>query len=96
MRTFPLKYGDTKTITVTLSDRGAALAVTPTSVSVKIDGIGLRAMTMGSSASIWTYKFVANEIPAGDYDAEIQITWADGAETAPTSGRLKIHCEAVL
>lgn len=96
MRTFPLKYGDTKTLTVTLSDRGAALAVTPTSVSMKIAGLGTRSLTMGSSGSVWTYKFVANEIAAGDYEAEVKITWADGAETAPTSGRLKIHVEPAL
>lgn len=96
MRILSMKFGDTKTLPADLSDRGAPLPVTPTAVTLKIANGMRRAMTMGASGSFWTYRFVSEEIAVGEYEAELLITWADGEETAPTKGKLKIIVEPRL
>lgn len=102
MKIFSLKAGDTKTLTVRLTRRGAGLSVAAESATLIIDlGSGSTleiALSATASPGVWTHKFTKSEVaqledllPAGvehvDFPCEILLVWAeDDEETSPTEG----------
>lgn len=102
MKVFPLKQGDTKTLSVRLKRNSGALSVAPQSATLIIylgDGTSIeRTLVPGASASVFTYKFTKADVallltylPSGkasvDFDCEVAVVWGtDDGETSPTEG----------
>ena len=110
MKVFPLKEGDEKRMPIRLTQNGAALSWTPTSVTFLIarqpGGTSIeREAVAGATAADWYYDWTAADydvFPGGyKYDCEVVVVKPAGVapggpETAPTIGRLQISIEKPL
>jgi len=101
MNVFPMKSGETKRLTITITENGGELAEAPEEVELLIYAgtVLTREMEPGESAGEWTYDFTAADhtaIGVGGFDAEVVLYDDAGVEIGPTIGRFRIEIERSL
>ena len=101
---FPLKVGDTKReIARKFLQGGKVLANTdPSGVTMRIragETLVTRAMSRDANGVHWYYRFVDADfvaVPAGEYDVDFELAWADGKATDPSTGKYRLVVEATV